>query len=255
MGPRVINEFRVQYAYAKYEVAPPYSHGSWDPGDFGSDRLDYCTAIFNYPSLALGGCGNSQMGPERRWQVKDDLGWTMEMGGTHQWKVGVDFSLISFRGDNLGSPLGSWTFPRDAEYDVNDRTTYPTQWTSTLPTFAEIPVKHVATYLQDDWQLARRLTLNLGLRYDVQFGSYNEDLDDLLSRIGEQLGPSFATFPLPIPFHEGADSRGDRNNFGPRVGLARRLRAVLRQHAHAAELRRAHVAAGPSNHHQQPELP
>ena len=75
MSPRVINEFRVQYAYAKYEVAPPYSHGSWEPGDFGSDRLNSCTAIFNYPSLGLGGCGNSQMGPEKRWQFRDDLGW------------------------------------------------------------------------------------------------------------------------------------------------------------------------------------
>jgi hypothetical protein len=64
------------------------------------------------------------------------------------------------------------------------------------------------------------VTLNLGLRYDVQFGSYNEDLDDLLGRIGEELGPQFATYPLPIPFHEGADARGDRNNLGPRVGLA-----------------------------------
>lgn len=220
MGPRIINDIRVQYAYAKYEVAPPYSHGSWEPGYFGNDRLNFCTAIFNYPSLGLGGCGNSQMGPERRWQFKDDLGWTMEMGGTHQWKAGVDLSVISFRGDNLGSPLGTWTFPRDAVYNANDPSTYPTQWTSTLPTYGEIPVKHFSTYVQDDWQVARGLTLNLGLRYDVQFGSYNEDLSSLLGRIGDQLGPSFATFPLAIPFHQGADSRGDRNNFGPRVGMA-----------------------------------
>ena len=220
MSPRVINEFRVQYAYAKYEVAPPYSHGSWEPGDFGSDRLNQCTAIFNYPSLGLGGCGNSQMGPEKRWQFKDDLGWMMELGGTHQWKAGVDLSVISFRGDNLGSPLGTWTFPRDAVYNAADPSTFPTQWVSTLPTYGEIPVKHFATYLQDDWQLAGSLTLNLGLRYDIQFGSYNEDLTDLLGRIGEQLGPSFATFPLPIPFHQGADSRGDGNNFGPRIGMA-----------------------------------
>jgi Carboxypeptidase regulatory-like domain/TonB dependent receptor len=220
MSPRVINEFRVQYAYAKYEVAPPYSHGSWEPGDFGSDRLDQCTAIFNYPSLGLGGCGNSQMGPEKRWQFKDDLGWMMELGGSHQWKAGLDVSVISFRGDNLGSPLGTWTFPRDAVYNAADPTTYPTQWVSTLPTYGEIPIKHLATYVQDDWQIARNMTLNLGLRYDVQFGSYNEDLNDLLGRIGEQLGPAFATFPLPIPFHQGSDSRGDRNNFGPRVGLA-----------------------------------
>jgi hypothetical protein len=220
MSPRIINEVRVQYAYAKYEVAPPYSHGSWEPGDFGTDRSSYCTAVFNYPSLGLGGCGNSQMGPEKRWQFKDDLGWMMELGGSHQWKAGVDLSVISFRGDNMGSPLGSWTFPRDAEYNAADPSTFPTQWVSTLPTYGEIPVKHFATYVQDDWQIAPSLTLNLGLRYDIQFGSYNEDLDDLLGRIGEQLGPSFATFPLPIPFHEGADQRGDGNNFGPRVGMA-----------------------------------
>ena len=177
MSPRVINEVRVQYAYAKYEVSPPYSHGSWEPGYFGDDRLDYCTAVFNYPSLALGGCGNSQMGPEKRWEFRDDLGWTVEMGGFHQFKTGVDVSLISFRGDNLGSPLGSWTFPRDAEYDVERSHDVSDAVDSSLPTFAEIPVKHVATYIQDDWQVARRVTLNLGLRYDIQFGSYNRDLD------------------------------------------------------------------------------
>ncbi|MGQ0735407.1 MAG: TonB-dependent receptor [Acidobacteriota bacterium] len=220
LGPRLLNELRVQYAYAKYEVAPPYSHGSWEPGYFGRDRLDFCTAIFNYPSLGLGGCGNSQMGPERRWQIRDDLGWTVEMGGMHQFKAGVDLSVISFRGDNLGSPLGSWTFPRDAEYDATDRSTWPTQWVSTLPTYGEIPVKHVSTYVQDDWSVARHLTVNLGLRYDLQFGSYNENLSTLLSRIADKLGPQFGQYPLGIPFHEGADSRGDRNNFGPRVGLA-----------------------------------
>lgn len=218
MNARMINDLRVQYAYAKYEVAPPYSHGSWEPGDFGPDRLGYCTAIFNYPSLGLGGCGNSQMGPEKRWQIRDDFAWTI--GTAHQWKVGADLSVISFRSDNLGSPLGTWTFPRDAVYDPNDRTTWPTQWVNTLPTYGEIPVKHFATYVQDDWQVARGVTLNLGLRYDLQFGSYNENIPDLLARIGEKLGPQFASYPLSIPFHAGADDRGDRNNVGPRAGVA-----------------------------------
>ena len=233
VSPRVINELRVQYAYAKYEVAPPYSHGSWDPGYFGDDRVGQCTAIFNYPSLGLGGCGNSQMGPEKRWQFRDEVGWTMDWGGTHQWKTGADLSLISFRGDNLGSPLGSWTFPRDAVYDANNSATWPTQWISTLPTYGEIPVKHFATFVQDDWSIARSVTLNLGLRYDVQWGSYNEDLSDLLGRIAEQLGPSFGQYPLPIPFHEGADSRGDRNNLGPRLGIAWDVFGNARTNAHA----------------------
>ena len=34
LGDRVLNDFRFQYAYAKYEVSPPYSHGDWEPADF-----------------------------------------------------------------------------------------------------------------------------------------------------------------------------------------------------------------------------
>ena len=30
----------------------------------------------------------------------------------------------------------------------------------------------VATWIQDDWQMTRRLTLNLGLRYDLQPNSF-----------------------------------------------------------------------------------
>src|SRR5207244_5582397 len=30
INARSINEFRFQYAFAKYEVAPPNSHGDWD---------------------------------------------------------------------------------------------------------------------------------------------------------------------------------------------------------------------------------
>jgi outer membrane receptor protein involved in Fe transport len=233
LSSRMINDFRFQYAYAKYEVAPPYSHGSWEPGDFGPDRLNYCTAIFNFPSLGLGGCGNSQMGPEKRWQFRDDFSWTMNRGGFHQWKTGVDVSILDFRSDNLGSPLGTWTFPRDAFYDPNDRTTWPTQWVNSLPTYGKVPVRHFAVYLQDDWQLGGNVTLNLGLRYDRQIGNFNEDLDKLFGYIEEKLGPGFR-YPLPIPFHDGIDRRGDANNFGPRAGFAWDPRGDGRTNVHAA---------------------
>jgi hypothetical protein len=230
MSSSMLNDIRVQYAYAKYEVSPPGSHGSWDPGYFGNDRLGYCTAVFNYPSLGLGGCGNSQMGPERRLQLRDDFSLTL---GSHQWKVGADFSTIKFQSDNLGSPLGTWTMPRDAEYNAADRTTWPTQWQNSLPTYADIPVQHFSTYIQDDWQVLHNVTLNLGLRYDVQFGSFNEDVPNLLSRIADKLGPSFAQFPIPVPFTEGADRRGDFNNFGPRIGMAWDVGGSGRTNVHA----------------------
>src|SRR5262245_4451893 len=220
LSDRALNDFRFQYAYAKYEVAPPYSHGNYDPGDFTA-RLPLCTPVFSYPSIAVGGCGNAQMGPEGRWELKDDYAYLMRIGNsTHQWKAGVDFSYVPFEGDNTGSPLGSWTFPKDTPYDPNDRTTWPTQYTNSLPTYADIPVKIFAAYVQDDWQVAQGLTFNLGVRYDVQFGSFNEDVTGLLGKIQDKLGRD-GTFPFDVSiFPQTKSGRGDFNNFGPRVGLA-----------------------------------
>jgi outer membrane receptor protein involved in Fe transport len=234
MSPTLLNDFRFQYAYAKYEVAPPYSHGSWDAGDFGQDRLAFCTPIFSYPSVAVGGCGNSQMGPERRWEIKDDISFSKSSwGGMHRLKAGFDYSYITFQGDSMGSPLGSWTFPRDLPYDASNSATWPTSYSNGLPTYADIPVHHFSVYVQDDYQVGRSLTFNLGLRYDRQYGVFNEDIPGLLGKIEDKLGPGFG-YPLDIPFLAGADQRGDRNNFGPRVGVAFDPGATGRMNIHAA---------------------
>lgn len=217
INARTLNDARFQYAYAKYEVSPPLSHGNWDPADFTA-RLPLCTPIFNYPSISVGGCGNAQMGPESRWELKDDFSYLAR--GSHQLKAGVDFSSIPFEGDNTGSPLGAWTFPKDTPYNAADPTTYPTQYSNSLPTYANIPTKTFAAYLQDDWQVRSGVTLNLGLRYDLQRGSFNEDVPRLLSDIQAKLGRD-GSFPLDVSVvKQPTSGRGDFNNVGPRVGLA-----------------------------------
>ena len=216
MNQKAINDFRFQYAFAKYKVAPPYSNGDWEPGDFGQSRLSLCTPVFNYPSIQLGGCGNSQMGPEKRFELRDDFSYAT---GKHQFKMGADGSLVTFRFDNMGSPLGAWTFPRDVVYNAADPTTFPTQYTNSLPTFGEIPIKVLGLFVQDDWAATSDLTFNLGLRYDRQFGSYDEDVPDLLSRIQTKLGRD-GSFPIPVPYQDGWGGRGDSNNWGPRIGFA-----------------------------------
>jgi hypothetical protein len=234
INERALNDFRFQYAYAKYEVSPPYSHGDYAPGDFAA-RLPYCTPVFNYPSIQVGGCGNAQMGPEGRWEVKDDYSYAMRgLGGTHQWKTGFDFSYVPFEGDNTNSPLGSWTFPKDALYDANDRTTWPTQYTNSLPTYANIPVRIFAGYVQDDWHPVQSLTLNLGLRYDVELGSFNENIPELLAKIQSKLGRD-GSFPFDVSvFPQPRPNRGDHNNFGPHAGFAWDPRNDGSMNVHAA---------------------
>lgn len=221
MGSRMINDARVQYAYSKYEVAPPNSHGSWAAGDFGQDRVGQCTPVFSYPSISLGGCGNSQMGPETRWEVKDDFSFLKtNWAGTHQFKAGADFSYVPFQEDGIGSPLGSWTFPKDKVYDPNDKSTWPTNYSNSLPHYSDMPVKIFAVYVQDDWQAGKNVTFNLGLRYDRSYGSFNENLYKQMQAIADKFGdPYYAQYPLPIPFID-VTKRGDRNNFGPRAGVA-----------------------------------
>jgi outer membrane receptor protein involved in Fe transport len=177
--------------------------------------------VNSYPSILVGGCGNAQMGPEHRWQFKDDFSHLMHRwGGRHQWKAGFDISFVPFEGDNTQSPLGSWTFPVDRLYNVDDAATYPTQYTNSLPTYANIPTTTMAAYFQDDWRILSGLTLNLGLRYDLQRGVFNEDIPELLQKIEDKLGRG-GSFPLDVSVvAQPKTGRGDFNNFGPRLGIA-----------------------------------
>ena len=94
-----------------------------------------------------------------------------------------------------------------------------------------------AAYVQDDWKVSQRLTLNLGLRWDY-FGPFYE-VNNLMSFFNPNLAnPAAAGHSGALQFAgEGADSCHCRNpvnshykNFGPRLGAAYRLseKTVLR---------------------------
>jgi len=64
---------------------------------------------------------------------------------------------------------------------------------------------HLAGYAQDDWRVGPRLTLNLGLRYEIDTDVNN------ISRVNE-------LNPIVAPFVTSARHR-DTNNWGPRLGF------------------------------------
>ncbi|MEN3327612.1 MAG: hypothetical protein V7638_2419 [Acidobacteriota bacterium] len=64
---------------------------------------------------------------------------------------------------------------------------------------------YIAAFFQDDWRVHRQLTLNLGVRYEIDTDVKNVSRTDELN-------------PLILPFLHGTRGK-DANNFAPRVGF------------------------------------
>jgi hypothetical protein len=71
------------------------------------------------------------------------------------------------------------------------------------PASTSAPLTVSSGWIQDDWSIGSRLTLNLGLRYDFETGAFAENTSVL----------PFLASGRPY----------DKNNFGPRLGFAYRL--------------------------------
>ena len=208
-SPTVVNEFRFQYALSSYLLGPSGEPIFTTLGQYPASRLSQLQTVYSFPSFRYGQ-GYGELGTEKRWEFKDDVSYVR---GTHTLKFGFDFSRIPFADDTVINYQGTWTFATDQLFNPKDPSTIanltkPTQFTAAIPgQYTSVPVNQYAAYIQDDWKVTPRFTLNLGLRWDKEQGSYNESVNP-------------TSFPVAIPYLGNPADRGQSHNFGPRFGFA-----------------------------------
>jgi hypothetical protein len=169
------------------------------------------------------------------FQVTDSLLWSK---GSHYVKAGGEYRWVRSRFDIDANARGLFAFTSTftgnafSDYLLGD----PNSETLNSETIGDLRYKYYGGYVNDDWKVTPKLTLNLGIRYEYESAPYE--------RFNQQsnfwVGPNVLLFPnnntppttlipasLAGKIPSGVDSRALlselRNNWAPRAGLAYQL--------------------------------
>ncbi len=257
-SPQALNEAR--YVYFRHASVRQGLNNQFDPRSLFPTL--YPVAYRGLPNInisnhvAIGDYGGSDPSPQLTPQFIDNL--TL-VRGRHTVKMGVDVAFhkaasypeVAGMGAGLANNAGLGRFDFNGRYTLDHKTKtaqpahafadfllgYPySAYRSTTSPNMLFTSSRVSFFIQDDWQISPRLTLNVGLRYMYQapWGERNNTLsnfdfatgrlviqsDKMPSQAQERLAKAYpivlaADVGLPVE-----DLQPDKNNFGPRLGVA-----------------------------------
>jgi hypothetical protein len=233
-----------RYNLARQTVINPVLSEGFDPTSLGLPPIVLSSGVKRFPTFAPQ--GYSTMGPPvnrgaTRATTTDSFAYSVtKVASGHSIKAGGESRFYKLNGTTFNAPVGQFAFARN-QTGENPLVASATQGNAVASMLLgwgnsgtygirESPAsisKYHAWYVQDDWKMARRLTLNLGFRYDIE-----------VPRTERYDRYSWFDFGLPSPIDSqvpslnlrgglrftGPDQRSpfdtDLNNFQPRLGLA-----------------------------------
>ncbi len=203
ISPKLVNQFTFAYQY-------------WN------NLIDSETFVpfLIFPTTGFGTNPNiPQQSIQKKFQMRNDM---FLSAGNHGLKYGGDFVVIPKLGGFFRTPpTPNVTFTDDPSEITTNTADYPQGFatpgavqtlaaTSGDPSFDYHDTSMLGLYFQDDWKVSRRLTLNLGVRYDLDINFLPPLPENRTYLILKQINHPVASKLLG----------NDTNNFSPRFGFA-----------------------------------
>jgi hypothetical protein len=251
-SPHVINEFRAGYTRLRTERLQFNSTDNLS-AQIGIPGVPYTQGNGGLPRFDISGTGgvntfgSATYQPTREFEnVFHFIENVSVIKGRHTLKFGAEWKpIVNFSILQPPTPRGRFQFNGNSTRDANNRAT-------TGMGFADFDLGVLSNalvssfindtfqqpgyffYVQDDFKVSSKLTLNLGLRYEFisqplerRDGEANFNLATLTLDIPKgRNDPLPASFFPQIPVNRNAPRQlvpQDRNNFAPRVGFAYQL--------------------------------
>lgn len=181
-SPTFSNEFRVGFNWLSAGYLQ-VNNGTNIAAKYGLGGIPFGPALGGFPAISFNGDINGigvpaympSLEKQNVLQIIDNVSKTW---GTHSVKFGVNFQHIRFYGlqppDGIGSQSFNGTYTSDPSQPVINTGSGVADFllddmnSSSLNTVTPTTDLHwyEAAYVQDDWRVTRRLTVNLGLRWD-----------------------------------------------------------------------------------------
>ncbi|HET7618262.1 MAG TPA: carboxypeptidase regulatory-like domain-containing protein [Vicinamibacterales bacterium] len=163
-----------------------------------------CEPTLAYQNFTTQQNATAQSRVNNAYQLEDTFGWFIPGAhGDHDIKFGIQYEYVTQDFSNQGSGNGVFSFATDRLFDPNDPSTYPERFSIRVPGPQRYFQKghYISGFGQDKWRMNSKLTLSLGLRYDLDILPISE-ADNPFYTFGE------GEYPI------------DGNNLAPRVGFA-----------------------------------
>lgn len=177
ISPTLLNEIAFNYNGNRINIIPQAAFGASlaAPSGFAFNRaFTGPNALNRIPTINLSQATGAQysanwtpwVNKADDYQVRDDISWTK---GSHQLKFGASWALYKKIQDVFSSTQGNFGF--NGKYTGNDFADFLLGYANSYAEDAVHDNGHWnnvswATYIQDNWRVNNRLTLNLGLRWD-----------------------------------------------------------------------------------------